>query len=383
MLTVKQADAAKPQEKPYRVLDGNGLYLYVPVSGKKVWQLRYFIEGREKVLTIGKCAMMTLQEAREKAFIARKEVSMGIDPNAKKKNVEADDSFSTMFKEWFDHKKQVWSFGYSKELEGMFEEEILPMIGDIKISEIDPPMLIKVIRRFEDRGAMERANKARRRCNEVFKYAIVNGWAKYNPAADLAGAMKGYRRQNYPFLPIHEIPGFNKALKGYDGSIISKYATQFLQYTALRTIEMRSLLWTDIDFESKLITINPEVMKMRKVHIVPMSMQVESILKDLQSITGMYQHVFAGRTDKSKPISNNSVLGVIRRIGYDGRASGHGFRHQFSTILNEHEFNRDAIEAQLAHTSGSGTRAVYNHAQYFKLRQEMMQWWADFIDGKV
>ncbi|EIC83953.1 site-specific integrase, partial [Serratia sp. M24T3] len=188
---------------------------------------------------------------------------------------------------------------------------------------------------------------------------------------------------NYPFLPINEIPDFNKALRSYGGSIISKYATQVLQYTALRTIELRSMLWTDIDFESRLITINPEVMKMRKAHIVPMSEQVFYILKDLEPITGMHEYVFSGRTDKSKPISENTVLGVIRRIGYGGYASGHGFRHQFSTIMNEHEFNRDAIEAQLAHASGGNTRGVYNHAQYFKLRQEMMQWWADWIDGKV
>jgi len=383
MLTVKQVEAAKPQEKPYRLLDANGLYLYIPVSGKKVWQLRFFFEGKEKVMTVGKYPFISLQEAREKSFIARKEISEGIDPVKKKIEAESDDSFSFIFREWFDHKKQVWSLVYASELEGMFIEDILPIIGSMKITEIEPVMLIKVIRRFEERGAMERADKARRRCGEVFKYAIINGWAKYNPAPDLVGAMKGYRKQNFPFLPINEIPAFNAALDSYGGSIISKFATQILQYTALRTIELRSMLWENIDFESRLITIDPSVMKVRKIHVVPMSSQVVEILNTLKPITGMHKHVFVGRSDKSKPISENSVLGVIRRIGYEGRASGHGFRHQFSTVMNEFEWNSDAIEVQLAHTSTGGTRGIYNHARYLKVRIEMMQWWADWIDGKV
>lgn len=384
MLTIKQIDAAKPKDKPYRLLDSNGLYLYVPVTGKKVWQLRYKLDGKEKVMTVGKYPLMSLQEARDKAWLAKKDVSVGVDPVKAKKLSIKDNSFSSIYQEWYDHKKQVWSEVYSTELSRMFQDDILPLIGGMDINEIEPMQILEVIRRFEDRGAMERANKARRRCGEVFRYAIVTGRAKYNPAPDLADAMKGYRKKNYPFLPADQIPAFNKALAGFSGSIVSRIATQVLQYTVLRTKELRSMQWSNVDFETRTITISEEVMKGRRAHLVPMSDQVVSLLETLKPVTQpISSFVFAGRNDKAKPISENAVLLVIRQIGYEGLASGHGFRHQFSTIMNEHEWPADAIEKQLAHANSGSIRGIYNHAQYMDKRREMMQWWADWLDEKV
>ncbi|MDK2553105.1 tyrosine-type recombinase/integrase [Citrobacter youngae] len=384
MLTIKQIDAAKPKDKPYRLLDSNGLYLYVPVTGKKVWQLRYKLDGKEKVLTVGKYPLMSLQEARDKAWLAKKDVSVGVDPVKAKKLSVKDNSFGSIYQEWYEHKKQVWSEVYSTELSRMFQDDILPLIGGMDINEIEPMQILEVIRRFEDRGAMERANKARRRCGEVFRYAIVTGRAKYNPAPDLADAMKGYRKKNYPFLPADQIPAFNKALSGFSGSIVSRIATQVLQYTALRTKELRSMQWVNVDFETRTIMISEEVMKGRRPHLVPMSDQVSSLLETLKPVTQpISRFVFAGRNDKTKPISENAVLLVIRQIGYEGLASGHGFRHQFSTIMNEHEWPADAIEKQLAHANSGSIRGIYNHAQYMDKRREMMQWWADWIDEKV
>lgn len=384
MLTIKQIDAAKPKDKPYRLLDSNGLYLYVPVTGKKVWQLRYKLDGKEKVLTVGKYPLMSLQEARDKAWLAKKDVSVGVDPVKAKKLSVKDNSFNSIYQEWYEHKKQVWSEVYSTELSRMFQDDILPLIGGMEINEIEPMQILEVIRRFEDRGAMERANKARRRCGEVFRYAIVTGRAKYNPAPDLADAMKGYRKKNYPFLPADQIPAFNKALSGFSGSIVSRIATQVLQYTVLRTKELRSMQWSNVDFETRTITIAEEVMKGRRPHIVPMSDQVVFLLETLRPVTHpISSFVFAGRNDKTKPISENAVLLVIRQIGYEGLASGHGFRHQFSTIMNEHEWPADAIEKQLAHANSGSIRGIYNHAQYMDKRREMMQWWADWLDEKV
>lgn len=384
MLTIKQIDAAKPKDKPYRLLDSNGLYLYVPVTGKKVWQLRYKLDGKEKVLTVGKYPLMSLQEARDKAWLAKKDVSLGVDPVKAKKLSVKDNSFGSIYQEWYEHKKQVWSEVYSTELSRMFQDDILPLIGGMEINEIEPMQILEVIRRFEDRGAMERANKARRRCGEVFRYAIVTGRAKYNPAPDLADAMKGYRKKNYPFLPADQIPAFNKALVGFSGSIVSRIATQVLQYTVLRTKELRSMQWSNVDFETRTITIAEEVMKGRRPHLVPMSDQVVSLLEMLRPVTQpISSFVFAGRNDKTKPISENAVLLVIRQIGYEGMASGHGFRHQFSTIMNEHEWPADAIEKQLAHANSGSIRGIYNHAQYMDKRREMMQWWADWLDEKV
>ncbi|MDU5768626.1 tyrosine-type recombinase/integrase [Mixta calida] len=383
MLTIKQIDAAKPKDKPYRISDGNGLYLYIPASGKKVWQLRYQFEGKEKIHTVGKYPEIGPADARNIAFEVKRDLAIGLNPAAKKKQQDkVPDTFGSIYEEWYKHKKQVWSEGYAVELQRMFEADILPYIGKMAMDDIEPMTLLKVLRIFEERGAMERANKARRRCGEVFRYAVVTGRAKYNPAPDLADAMKGYRKKNFPFLPAEQIPAFNQALAGYSGSIVSKIATQILQYTAMRTKELRSMQWANVDFENRIITIDAEVMKSRKQHLVPMSQQVHDLLRQLQPITSISHFVFAGRNDKKKSISENAVLLVIRQIGYEGLASGHGFRHQFSTILNEHGWPHDAIERQLAHVDRNNIRGIYNHAQYLDKRREMMQWWADYIDGK-
>jgi integrase len=389
MLTVKQIDAAKPKDKAYRLADAGGLFLFVPPSGKKVWRMRYRFDGKEKTLVIGPYPEVSLTEARSKQSEAKMKLLVDVDPGEQKQAVKKQekkataDTFKDIFNEWHAHKSKVWSIGYADEIKSMFNDDVLPLIGHLTMEEVEPMVLLKVIRLYEDRGAMERADKARRRCGEVFRYAIVTGRAKYNPAPDLVDALKGYRKKNYPFLPMEQIHDFNKALVGYGGSIISKVATQVLQYTALRTIELRTLAWENIDFENMMISVDPSVMKGRRLHVVPMSKQVAELLRGLQPITGMYKYVFVGRNDKNKTISENTILGVIRRIGYEGRTCGHGFRHQFSTVLNEKHWNSDAIEAQIAHVNGGGTRGIYNHAIYLDTRREMMQWWADWIDGNV
>lgn len=348
MLTVKQIDAAKPKDKAYRLADAGGLFLFVPPSGKKVWRMRYRFDGKEKTLVIGPYPEVSLTEARSKQSEAKMKLLVDVDPGEQKQAVKkqekkaAADTFSDIFNEWHAHKSKVWSIGYADEIKSMFVDDVLPLIGHLTMEEVEPMVLLKVIRLYEDRGAMERADKARRRCGEVFRYAIVTGRAKYNPAPDLVDALKGYRKKNYPFLPMEQIHDFNKALAGYGGSIISKVATQVLQYTALRTIELRTLAWENIDFENMMISVDPSVMKGRRLHVVPMSKQVAELLHGLQPITGQYKHVFVGRNDKNKTISENTILGVIRRIGYEGRTCGHGFRHQFSTVLNEKHWNSDA-----------------------------------------
>ncbi|SFX56284.1 Integrase [[Enterobacter] aerogenes] len=388
MLTVKQIEAAKPTDKSYRLADSGGLFLFVPPSGKKVWRMRYRFEGKEKTLVIGPYPEIPLTEARAKQSEAKMKLLAGVDPAEqkqaikKKEKEELADTFGDIFREWHTHKSKVWSKGYADEMMSMFTDDILPIIGHLKMDDVEPMVLLKVIRLFEDRGAMERADKARRRCGEVFSYAIVTGRARFNPSRDLAGAMRGYRKKNYPFLPMHRIHEFQSALNAYGGWIVTKIATQILHYTAMRTIELRSLVWAGIDYENRLISVDPEVMKGRRLHVIPMSDQVIELFRFLQNITGQYELCFPGRNDRKKPISENAILGVIRNIGYEGQTSGHGFRHQFSTVLNEKHWNSDAIEMQLAHVSG-GTRSVYNHAAYLDTRRDMMQWWADYLDGKV
>ncbi len=336
MLTIKQIESAKPKDKAYRLADGGGLFLFVSKTGNKIWRFRYRKNGKEQTYVIGAYPEVPLVTARLKHAEAKSVLANGGDLESatpKQKDNQSPDTFAVIYNEWYQFKQAVWSERYVKELQSMFQTDILPSIGHMTMDEIEPMVLLKVIRQFEERGAMERASKARRRCGEVFRYAIVTGRAKYNPAPDLADAMTGYRKEHYPFLTIDQIPSFNQALSAYSGSVISKTATQILQYTALRTKEMRSMLWTNVDFDNRIITIDPSIMKGRRIHIVPMSEQVFKLLQNLKPITSsISEFVFPGRNDKRKSISENAVLLVIRRIGYDGIASGQDFA--ISSVLS-------------------------------------------------
>lgn len=389
MLTVKQINAAKPKDKSYRLADAGGLFLFVPPTGKKVWRLRYRFDGKEKTLVIGPWPQISLTEARARQSEAKMKLLSGIDAahqkQAMKKKEKRPDAwtFAGIFREWYAHKAVVWSEKYAGELRRMFENDILPIMGHMQMDEIEPLELLKVIRRYEERGAMERADKARKRCGEVFRYAIVTGRATYNPAPDLLKALKGYKKRNHAFLPMNRIQAFHRSLESYGGGVVAKNAALILHYTVLRTAELRSMRWENVDFENRLIVIDAEVMKNRRLHVVPMSDQVHALMISMKKITGHGALCFPGRINKNKPISDNTILGVIRRIGYEGQTTGHGFRHQFSTVMNEYQWPADAIERQLAHLDHNKMRTVYNHAQYLEKRREMMQWWADWLDDNL
>lgn len=386
-LSARQVETLKAQDKPYKVADGGGLFLHVTSKGNKSWRLKYRFNGKEKLMTFGLYPAVSLAEARSQRDQAKTLLSTGIDPSKAKKArhveslVNAGNTFRAIAKEWHASRCKTWSEKYSNEIISMFETDIFPCIGDDPIVEIKPLVLLEVLRKFEERGAMERARKARRRCGEVFKYAIVTGRALYNPAPDLSIAMSSPKSKHYPFLSESEVGEFNRALAGYSGGVIVRLATQLLQITGLRTVELRYSKWSFIDFEHATWEIPSELMKSRKPHIVPLSIQALELLQQAKMISGHGQFIFPGRSDKNKPISENSILGVIRRIGFEGRASGHGFRHQMSTILNEHGFDSDLIERQLAHVDRNKIRGIYNHAQYLEKRRDMMQWYANYIDN--
>ncbi|QWA09506.1 tyrosine-type recombinase/integrase [Sodalis ligni] len=386
-LSVRQIETLKPQEKPYKLADGGGLFLHITPTGNKSWRLKYRFEGKEKLMTFGLFPAITLGEARKQRDKARALLAAGVDPSEEKKSRKAEslvtsgNTFKSITLEWYDSRKRTWSEKYAGEMISMFDKDIFPFIGDTPITEIKPLMLLGVLRKFEERGAMERARKARRRCGEVFRYAIGTGRADYNPAPDLSIALGAPKPGHYPFLLESDLGVFNQALAAYGGGILVKVATQVLQLTGLRTVELRESRWSFIDFENAIWEIPPELMKSRRPHIVPMSRQVIALLEFLKPITGNYSYIFPGRSNKKRPISENSVLGVIKRIGFDGRASGHGFRHTMSTILNDHGFDSDLIERQLAHIDRNKVRGIYNHAQYLDKRREMMQWYADYLDG--
>lgn len=384
-LTDIQIRKANPKEKPYTLNDGNGLSLLIEPNGSKGWRFRYRFAGKPKMISLGVYGQVTLAEARKKRDEAKKQLAENINPSDARKSEKialryaTENTFYAVAMEWHSSKCSTWSDGYASEILRCFENDIFPYIGKRLIDQIAPLELLAVLQKIEKRGALEQANKIRRRCGEVFRYAVITGRVKYNPAPDLAGAMNKPETKHFPFLREDEIPDFVKALNNYQGSKITKYATQLLMLTGVRTVELRLAEWSEFDFDNDIWEIPKERMKKRRPHLVPLSPQVIAILNELKVITGYYPLLFPGRNDVRKPISEASINKVIEKIGYKGRLTGHGFRHMMSTILHEKGFDSAWIELQLAHVDKNSIRGTYNHALYLENRKNMLKWYSSNI----
>ncbi|EPO7877303.1 TPA: tyrosine-type recombinase/integrase [Proteus mirabilis] len=385
-LTDMAIKKAKPREKVYSLGDGNGLSLIVEPNGSKGWRFRYQFNGKSKMISLGIYPVITLNEAREKRDNARKLVANGVDPSEARKEErnkvsgQSENTFKKITLEWFNGRKDRWSEGYRDDMMEAFENDVFPYIGDRPIAEIKPLELLEVLSIMEKRGVTEKLKKVRQRCGEVWKYAIITGRAEYNPAPDLASAFIPHQRENYPYLLADELPEFLSSVDKYQGSQIVRTALNILMLTGLRPGELRKSEWSFVDFESRTWKLPEKIMKMGRVHVVPMSDQVISLLRQIQPISGDYQYIFPSRTNHKKHLSEMAINTMIGRMGYRGRATGHGFRHTMSTILHEKGFNTAWIELQLAHVDKNSIRGTYNHALYLEGRREMMQWYADYID---
>lgn len=384
-LTDIQIRRAKAQDKPFTLSDGLGLSLLINPDGSKGWRFRYRFAGKARLMSFGSYSLISLAEAREKRDAARKQVANGIDPVEERKaqklaqQLSSENSFEAISREWHANKADRWTLAYREEIIKTFEQDVFPYIGKRPISEIKPLELLEVLRRIEKRGALEKTRKVRQRCGEVYRYAIITGRAEYNPAPDLAIALGVPQKKNHPFLSFVELPFFVRDLEGYTGSIISKNATKLIMLTGVRTQEMRFARWEEVDFDKMVWEIPAERMKMRRPHVVPLSFQAIQVFLQLKPITGNYPYVFAGRNNRRKPISKETVTQVLELLGYKGRATGHGFRHTMSTILHEQGFDSKWIETQLAHIDKNTIRGTYNHAQYLEKRRVMIQWYSDML----
>ncbi|MDH2324208.1 tyrosine-type recombinase/integrase [Providencia huaxiensis] len=384
-LTVKQIDSSKPKEKDYKLSDGGGLYLLVKTNGGKYWRLKYRIDGKEKLLAIGIYPTVTLADARRKRDDAKRLLADGIDPNQQRKEqkqaskIDSVNTFKNIALEWYEGRKDRWSVGYRDDMMDAFEKDVFPYIGNRPIAEIKPMELLEVLSIMEKRGATEKLKKVRQRCGEVWKYAIITGRAEYNPAPDLASAFVPHKREHYAHLSVTELPEFLSSIDKYMGSQIVRVALRVLILTGVRPGELRKAEWSEINFDTGVWEIPAEKMKMRRPHIVPLSEQAVDLLKQIHPISGSYQYIFPSRTDYRKHISDMALNTMIRRMGYSGRATGHGFRHTMSTILHEQGYNTAWIETQLAHVDKNSIRGTYNHAQYIDGRREMLQWYADYM----
>ncbi|EIZ1472120.1 tyrosine-type recombinase/integrase [Salmonella enterica] len=378
---------SKPKDKPYTLNDGNGLSLLIEPNGSKGWRLRYRFSGKAKLMSLGTYPNVALADARTARDEAKKLIAGGIDPaevrKAKKREIESrfGNTFEGIAREWYEKRFDRWSPSYAEEMIETFEKDVFPYIGSRPIAEIKPMELLAVLSVLNDRGATEKLRKVRQRCGEVFRYAVITGRAEYNPAPDLVSAFAPHKKEHYAFLKTDELPEFFRILNTYTGSLIVKLAMKLLILTGVRPGELRQAEWCEIDFDNRVWEVPKERMKMRRPHCVPLSEQSLNILEQLKPVTGHYQYIFPGRIHHSKPMSEMAMNVLIRRIGYAGRVTGHGFRHTMSTILHEQGYNTAWIETQLAHVDKNSIRGTYNHAQYLDGRREMLQWYADYMDA--
>jgi len=388
-LTVVQIKNAKAPGKPQKLSDGGGLYLLVKPNGGKYWRLKYRFAGVEKVLALGVYPDISLSNARERRDEARKLLANSTDPNTVKKAQKAaktaltENSFELVAREWFMRHKPNWKENHSSKIFRRLEVDIFPWIGTRPIGEIIAPELLSVIRRIESRGALETAHRALANCGQVFRYAVATGRAQRDPSADLRGALPPVKEKHHASITDPKAIGeLLRDIEGYQGAFVTRCALRLAPLVFLRPGELRKAEWTEIDLDKAEWRIPATRMKMDAVHIVPLASQAVAILREIQPLTGDGKYVFTGARTTTRPMSENTVLSALRRLGYTtDEMTGHGFRSMASTLLNEQGFNRDAIERQLAHAERDGVRAAYNYAEYLPDRRRMMQHWADYLDA--
>ena len=378
---------AKPQAKPYKITDGEGMFLLVTPSGSKYWRLKYHFAGREKLLALGVYPEVSLGDARERRTQARKAIAAGNDPGEVKREakrlavLQTENAFETVAREWYEQRKHEWKPSSTKTILKRLERHIFPKLGKRPIATITAPDILSMLRVIEGSGTLDTAQRVMQMCGQVFMYAIATGRAERNPVPDLRGALKTPVTQHHAYLKAADLPEFLKKLEAYDGALQTKLALRFLLLTYVRTIELRGAEWPEIDFDKAEWRIPAGRMKMKELHIVPLSRQAVAVLRELQKHTGNRQYLFPNQHNPVSFMSENTMLYALYRMGYHSRTTGHGFRSTASTILNENGFMPDVIERQLAHCERNKVRAAYNHAQYLPERRKMMQWWADYLDG--
>jgi integrase len=381
-----KARNAKPKSKPYKIADGDGLFLLVSPSGSKYWRMRYFFGGKEKLLALGVYPDVSLAEARERRIQARKVLANGNDPSDAKKAAKRiaaknhTNTFETIAREWLEKMAHEWKPGHLRAKRSQLQRHIFKKLGNRPIVEITAPDVLETLRAVEAQGILDTTRRLRQIIGQVFMYAIVTGRAERNPVPDLQGALKTPIVEHYSFLTEAEMPEFLQNLEGYNGKLLTKLALRVLVLTFVRSIELRGAQWNEFNWDKAEWRIPAERMKMGELHIVPLSRQLITVLRELEALTGECKYVFVNSHNPAKYMSENTLLYALYRMGYHSRTTAHGFRSTASTILNEHGFRADVIERQLAHGERNKIRAAYNHAQYLPERREMMQWWADYLD---
>jgi integrase len=389
-LSEPQIRSAKPADSAYKLYDSEGLFLLVTPSGGKIWRFRFKANGKEKLLSFGPYPKVGLTAARKKRNAAIEKVQAGDDPAAEraaaklKRKLTKVHTFKSVGLEWHDLHLHEWTPAYAKQIMNRLEADVFPSIGAADISEIKPATMLEVLKAVEARGVLETNRRLKQYCSAIFRYGIASQYCEHDPAAPLKGALKSPPRpKHHKALARGEVGDFLIRLAGYDGEEETRIAINLALLMAPRTTELRAARWSEFgDFESEegLWRVPAERMKMNTPHLVPLARQTRALLTRLRQITGKSECLFPSGAPEGF-MSNNTMLFALYRMGFHGRTTTHGFRSLFSTEANEHGWNEDWVERQLAHDERNKVRAAYNAAQYLKQRRDMMQWWADHLDA--
>lgn len=391
-LTNKRCENAESRNKPYKLSDGNGLYLEIMPNGSKYWRLKYRFMNKEKRLAFGVFPLVKLAEAREKREQARKLLASGIDPSEAKKEtkrqavMEASNTFEAVAREWHGNNKEKWSRAYPGKVMRFLEKDVFPVIGNRPIAQITAPELLECLRKVEKRGALDIAGRIRQICSQIFRYGIQTGRCEHDTAHALRGALRTRKTKHFPAIEAKELPDFIRAMERNDARLFdrTRRAIKLTMLTFCRPGEIRQAQWSEIDFDEKQWTIPAEKMKMRRDHIVPLSRQALAILKEQKEETGYLNTdwVFPSQIRPKEAMSDGTVNRAIKRLGYHERMVAHGFRALARTTIREKlNYDPDVIECQLAHKAAGPLGEAYNRVQHLDKRKKMMQQWADYLDA--
>lgn len=390
MLTDTTCKNAKAKDKPYKIADEKGMFLLVNPNGAKYFRLKYRISGKEKLLALGVYPDTSLKQAREKRDEAREQIANGIDPSENRKAVKlakadsAANSFEVLAREWFERNMTDKSESHQKRTLGGLERDVFPYIGNKPILNIKAPELLNVLRKIEERNAIETAHRTLQTCGQIFRYAIATGRLETDITQALKGSLKPVNGGHFSAITdIKALSALLRAIDSYSGSLMVKTALKIAPLVFVRPIELRNMEWAHIDFDAKewryLVT------KTNVQHIVPLAKQVINAIQELQPITGHGRFVFPSeRTpDGSRCMSDVALLAALRRMGFSkDEVTVHGFRATARTLLDEVlNFRPDFIEHQLAHAVRDPNGRAYNRTAHLAERHKMMQAWADYLDG--
>lgn len=396
-LTDTAARQSRPQEKAYTLKDSDGLFLYIAPNGTKSWHFRFTWHGKQARISMGTYPEIGLRDARERRDEARSLVAKGIDPRVERRQTKAEaevhqeNTFEAVANRWHAFKLPRWAEarkGSAVQSRFYLDKDLIPELGKVPLADVKRGDVLEAMRRVERRGALNSARKCRSWLHEIFRYGMAEGLIEVNPAADLdIVAVPEPPEQHNPFLRREELREFLLVLRDFKMAEYVRCSIRLLMLTGVRTIEMRTATFDQFDFDEALWTIPPGVVKQlqKRVrtksgeippYLVPLSRQAMEEAKRVHQLTGRYQLLIAGRNDPRQPISDGTVNSALKRMGYQGRLTGHGLRATLSTALNEMGYNEKWIDAQLSHIGDA-----YNHAEFVEQRRGMMQDWADYLDG--